>query len=33
MFDQKLGKTNLSEEARVIPENIPRLTVSFDMGW
>ena len=24
---------NLSEEARVIPENIPRLTVSFDMGW
>ena len=24
---------NLSEEARVIPENMPRLTVSFDMGW
>jgi len=24
---------NLSEEAHVIPENMPRLTVSFDMGW
>ena len=24
---------NLSEEARMIPENMLRLTVSFDMGW